>query len=234
MSDALPRGRRSTITPGVTTRMSIVYDGEGKAVGEVELAAAVFGLTPHTPALYEAVRWQLAGRHRGTHATLTRGMVARSTRKLYRQKGTGRARHGARGAPVFRGGGIAFGPRPRSYRYALPKKVRRLALRSALSARAAEGRIVVLDRLDLDRPKTRTLAAALRAVGQGAAGPGRRPGSVLLVTPAPNEVVERSAGNLPGVHVVAAAALNVHAILAADRIVFTREALARLVEGLAS
>jgi len=203
-----------------------VYDRDGKAAGEVELAEAVFGLTPHTAVLHEAVRWQLAGRHRGTHSTLTRGMVSRSTRKLYRQKGTGRARHGARGAPVFVGGGIAFGPQPRSYKYALNKKVRRLALRSALSARAAEGRIAVLDRLDLDAPKTKTIAAALRATGAA--------GSVLLVTAAPNQMVERSAANLAGVRVVAAPALNVHAILAADRIVFTRDALARLVEGLGS
>jgi large subunit ribosomal protein L4 len=204
-----------------------VYDNDGNATGEVELADAVFGMTPHTAVLHEAVVWQLAGRHRGTHSTLTRGMVSRSTRKLYRQKGTGRARHGARGAPVFVGGGIVFGPRPRSYRYTLPKKVRRLALRSALSARAAEGRIAVLDRLDLPSPKTRVLAAALQAPrGQDAR-------SVLLVTAQPHEAIERSAANLRGVRVVAASALNVHAILAAERIVFTRDALARLVEGLA-
>lgn len=203
-----------------------VYTGNGQTAGEIDLAESVFGVTPHTPVLHEAVRWQLAGRHRGTHSTLTRGMVARSTRKLYRQKGTGRARHGGRGAPVFVGGGIAFGPRPRAYAYTLPKKVRRLALRSALSARAGDGRIAVLDGLELDAPKTKTLADALRAPrGDG--------GSVLLVTAAPHEAVERSAANLRGVRVVAAAALNVHAILAADRIVFTRDALQRLTEALA-
>ena len=210
-----------------------VFDRDGNAAGEVELAEGVFGVTPHTAVLHEAVVWQLAGRHRGTHSTLTRGMVARSTRKLYRQKGTGRARHGARGAPVFVGGGIVFGPQPRSYRYTLPKKVRRLALRSALSARAAEGRIAVLDRLDLEAPKTKTLVAALRAATRPAedASPVR---SVLLVTASPNEAVERSAANVAGVSVVAAPALNVHAVLAADRIVFTRDALARVVEGLGS
>ncbi|MHB8732750.1 MAG: 50S ribosomal protein L4 [bacterium] len=207
-----------------------VYDRDGKAAGEVDLAEAIFGVTPHTAVLHEAVLWQLAGRHRGTHSTLTRGMVSRSTRKLYRQKGTGRARHGARGAPVFVGGGIVFGPQPRSYKYALNKKVRRLALRSALSARAAEGRIAVLDRLEMDAPKTKTVAAALRAAGLGVKGSDVR--SVLLVTAAPNEMVERSAANLEGVRVAAASALNVHAILAADRIVFTRDALQRLVEGL--
>jgi large subunit ribosomal protein L4 len=154
-------------------------------------------------------------------------MITRSTRKLYRQKGTGRARHGGRGAPIFVGGGIAFGPQPRGYAYSLNKKVRRLALRSALSARAAAGGIAVLDALDLDAPKTKTLAHALRAP-RGDAG-----GSVLLVTAAPHEAVERSAANLAGVRVVAAGALNVHAVLAADRVVFTRDALQRLVEALA-
>jgi large subunit ribosomal protein L4 len=209
-----------------------VFDRDGNAAGELELAEAVFGVTPHTAVLHEAVVGQLAGRHRGTHSTLTRGMVARSTRKLYRQKGTGRARHGARGAPVFVGGGIVFGPQPRSYRYTLPKKVRRLALRSALSARAAEGRIAVLDRLDLAVPKTKTLVAALRAATRPAEDETVR--SVLLVTATPNEAVERSAANVAGLSVVAASALNVHAVLAADRIVFTRDALARLVEGLGS
>ena len=209
----------------MSARRAPVYDRDGKTAGEIDLADAVFGVTPHSAVLHETVRWQLAGRHRGTHATLTRGMVDRSTRKLYRQKGTGRARHGGRGAPIFVGGGIAFGPQPRSYRYSLPKKVRRLALRSALSACAADGRIAVLDRLDLAAPKTKAVADALRAAAADAR-------SVLLVTASPNETVERSAANLAGVRVVAAPALNVHAILAADRIVFTRDALARLVEGL--
>jgi large subunit ribosomal protein L4 len=214
----------------MTARRAPVYTGNGESAGEIDLAEPVFGVTPHTAVLHEAVRWQLAGRHRGTHSTLTRGNVSRSTRKLYRQKGTGRARHGSRGAPVFVGGGVAFGPQPRGYAYPLNKKVRRLALRSALSARAADGRIAVLDGLDLDVPKTKTLADALRAP-RGASG--ARRASVLLVTAAPHEAVERSAANLDGVRVVAAQALNVHAVLAADRIVFTRDALQRLVEALA-
>ncbi|HLW48581.1 MAG TPA: 50S ribosomal protein L4 [bacterium] len=210
----------------MSARRAPVYSGDGQTAGEIDLADGVFGVTPHTAVLHEAVQWQLAGRHRGTHATLTRGMVSRSTRKLYRQKGTGRARHGGRGAPIFVGGGIAFGPHPHGYAYTLPKKVRRLALRSALSARAAEGAIAVLDRLDIPTPKTKALADALRA-------PRGEADSVLLVTAAPHEAVERSAANLARVRVIAATALNVHAILAADRIVFTRDALQRLVEALA-
>jgi len=203
-----------------------VYDQSGARVGEVELAPAVFGIRPHTAVLHEALVWQLAGRRRGTHATLTRGLVNRTTRKLYRQKGTGRARHGSRGAPVFVGGGIAFGPQPRDYAYGLPKKVRRLAIRSALSAKAAEGRVVVLDRLDFAAPKTGALAKMLRAVGAG--------GSVLLVTAAPHQAVERSAANLAGVRVSSAASLNVHDVLVSDRLLFTRDALDRIAEVLAS
>ncbi len=201
-----------------------VYDQSGARVGEVELAPAVFGLRPHTAVLHEALVWQLAGRRRGTHSTLTRGLVNRTTRKLYRQKGTGRARHGSRGAPVFVGGGIAFGPRPRDYGYALPKKVRRLAVRSALSAKAADGRIAVLDRLELAAPKTSVLAKVLQAVAAG--------GSVLLVMAGPDAAVERSAANLPRVRVASAAALNVHDVLASDRLVFTRAALERVTEAL--
>jgi large subunit ribosomal protein L4 len=206
--------------------VAAVYDTGGKRVGEVELATSVFGLRPHTAVLHEALVWYLAGQRRGTHATLTRGFVARSTRKLYRQKGTGRARHGSRGAPLFVGGGITFGPHPRTYAYPLSKKVRRLALRSALSAKAAEGRIGVLDRLALEEPKTKVLADLLRVVGAA--------GSVLLVTASPAAVVERSAANLPRVRVTTAGALNVHDILASDHLLLTREALDRITEGLGS
>jgi large subunit ribosomal protein L4 len=203
-----------------------MYDQSGARIGEVELNPAVFGGRPHTAVLHEAVVWQLAGRRRGTHATLTRGEVSRSTKKLYRQKGTGRARHGSRGAPIFVGGGVAHGPTPRTYAYALPGKVRRLAIRSALAAKAAGGRVAVVVQLDLERPRTRELAALLRAVGEG--------GSVLLVTAAPHRVVARSAANIPGVRVASAASLNVHDVLAADRLLFTREALERVTEALAS
>ncbi|HXX37436.1 MAG TPA: 50S ribosomal protein L4 [bacterium] len=221
-----PLGGSGTITPGTTTRTAAVYDAGGKRVGEIELAAGIFDVTPHTAVLHEAVTWQLAGRRSGTHSTLTRGEVNRSTRKLYRQKGTGRARHGGRGAPVFVGGGIAFGPKPRTYAYSVPKKVRRLAIRSALSAKAGEGRVAVLESLDLDRPKTSALVNLLRAVGAG-----RR---VLLVTATPNEAVVRSAANVPGLCVMPPSCLNVHTILASDQLLITREALARLEEVLAS
>jgi len=203
---------------------AVVYDAEGKQVGEVALGP-VFDLKPHTAVLHEAVAWQLAGRRRGTHATLTRGLVDRTTRKLYRQKGTGRARHGARGAPVFVGGGVAFGPHPRAHGYALPKRVRRLALRSALAAKAQAGRIAILDRLELERPKTHALAVLVRALGWE--------GPILLITSAPHTVIERSAANLRGVRVLPATALNVHDILASEHLLLTRDALGRITEALA-
>lgn len=204
-----------------------VYDTQGQRIGEVALPGA-FAAKPHTAVLYEAVTWQLAGRRRGTHATKTRGMVARSTRKLYRQKGTGRARHGGRGAPVFVGGGIAFGPQPRNHGYPLSKQVRRLALRSALSAKAAAGQVAVLDRLDLEGPRTKVLAGLVRGLGWEA--PAGKRGAVLLITAGPDQVVRRSAANLPGLRVLPATALNVHDILACEHLLVTRDALQRITE----
>lgn len=205
-----------------------LYDTQGKRIGEVALPPAL-ERKPHTAVLHEALRWQLAGRRRGTHATKTRGMVARSTRKLYRQKGTGRARHGSRGAPVFVGGGIAFGPHPRSYAYRLPKQVRHLALRSALAAKVAAGRFVVLDRLTLEQPKTRVLADLVREIA-GASG---RRGAVLLITATSEPVVTRSAANVPALRVLPATALNVHDILACEHVLVTQDALARITEAIA-
>jgi large subunit ribosomal protein L4 len=205
-----------------------VYDTEGKRVGEVALPPSL-DRKPHTAVLHEALLWQLAGRRRGTHSTLTRGLVNRTTRKLYRQKGTGRARHGARGAPIFVGGGITFGPHPRSYAYRLPKQVRRLAIQSALAAKAADGRFVVLNRLELKTPKTRVLAGLVREIGRES-GEG---GTVLLIIAAPEPVVARSAANLPSLRVLPATALNVHDILACDLVVVTQDALARITEAFA-
>jgi large subunit ribosomal protein L4 len=207
-----------------------VYDMQGKRTGEVALPAPLTG-KPHTVVLYEALVWQLAGRRRGTHATKTRGMVARSTRKLYRQKGTGRARHGGRGAPLFVGGGIAFGPRPRSYAFRLPKRIRRMALRSALAAKAEAGRFAVLDRLSLEQPKTRMLAGLIREIG--GSGAFERHAAVLLITAGPEPAVTRAAANLPSLRVLPATALNVHDILACEYLLVTQDALARITEAFA-
>ena len=209
-----------------------VYDIEGKRVGEVALPPSL-DRKPHTAVLHEALLWQLAGRRRGTHSTLTRGLVNRTTKKLYRQKGTGRARHGARGAPLFVGGGITFGPHPRSYAYRLPKQVRRLALQSALAAKAAAGRFAVLNRLDLKQPKTRVLAGLVRELGRES-GERRARGTVLLIIAAPEPMVARSAANLPHLRVLPVTALNVHDILACDQVLVTQDALARIAEAFAS
>ena len=211
-----------------------VYDMQGKRTGEIALPAALTR-KPHTVVLHEALVWQLAGRRRGTHATKTRGMVARSTRKLYRQKGTGRARHGARGAPLFVGGGIAFGPHPRSHAFRLPKRIRRLALQSALAAKAAAGRFAVLDRLTLEQPKTRMLAGLVREIGHeiGGSGASQRRAAVLLITAGSEPTVMRAAANLPSLRVLPATALNVHDILACELLLVTQDALARITEAFA-
>lgn len=199
-----------------------VFDTSGKDVGTVELPEGVFGLRPHTAVMHEVLVAQLAARRSGTHSTKTRGEVAGSTRKIYRQKGTGRARHGSRKAPIFKGGGIIFGPKPRDYAQDTPKKVRRLALRSALSARAAEGKVVVVEPLTLEKPRTAAVAELLHRLPVA--------GKTLIVTPGPDGTLVRSAANVPGVTVVAVAGLNLHDVLAADYIILTRPAVDAVAE----
>ena len=199
-----------------------VFDVKGKDVGTVDLPEAVFGITPHTAVMHEVLVAQLAGRRTGTHSTKTRGEVAGSTRKIYRQKGTGRARHGSKKAPIFRGGGITFGPRPRDFAQDTPKKVRRLAVRSALSAKAADGKVIVVESLQLEAPKTSAVVELLDRLPVA--------GETLIVTPAPEALLVRSAANLPQVKVIAAASLNVHDVLATDYVVLTKSAVDAVAE----
>ena len=199
-----------------------VFDVKGKDVGTVDLPEAVFGITPHTAVMHEVLVAQLAGRRTGTHATKTRGEVAGSTRKIYRQKGTGRARHGSKKAPIFRGGGITFGPRPRDYAQDTPKKVRRLAVRSVLSMKAADGKVIIVESLQLEAPKTSAVAELLDRLPVA--------GKTLIVTPAPDAVLVRSAANLRQVKVIAAASLNVHDVLTADYVVLTKPAVDAVAE----
>ncbi len=165
---------------------------------------------PKESVLHEVVAWQLSKRRRGTAATKTRGMVTGSTAKIYPQKGTGRARHGSRKAPIFVGGGITFGPQPRSYAYTLPKRVRRLGLQMALATRANDGRLTLVDSFGIGG-KTREFVAWAKE--NGFEGKER----VLLVTD--DELVRRAARNLPWVDVLAGAGLNVYDILRADRVI---------------
>jgi len=198
------------------------YDLQGKDAGTVELPAAVFGMTPHTAVMHEVLVAQLAARRTGTHATKTRGEVRGSTRKIYRQKGTGRARHGSRKAPIFKGGGIIFGPKPRDYAQDTPKKVRRLAVRSALSAKARDGKVVVVDPPALERPRAALVADLLDRLPVA--------GKTLLVTPAADALLVRSAANVRGVTVRAAGAVSLRDVLDADYLVLTRSAVDAVAE----
>ena len=167
------------------------YNMAGQCVGEVELSEAVFGAEPNGSVLHESVENYLANQRQGTQSALTKGEVSYSTKKPWRQKGTGRARAGYKGSPVWTHGGVAFAPKPRSYSYSLNRKVRRLALVSALSAKAAEGSVIVVDDLSMDTIKTKEFAKFLSAVGSE--------GKALVVTPEVRENIVKSARNIPGV-----------------------------------
>jgi large subunit ribosomal protein L4 len=188
---------------------------ENKKAGSVELSPAVFEakVLPH---LFQAeVRRQLARRRAGTHSTRNRAAVSGGGSKPWRQKGTGRARQGTTRAPQWAGGGVVFGPVPRSYEHALPKKMRRAALRGALSQRLREGAVKVVEQLELDGYRTRRIVEILDGLGLGGE-------KVLIVTGEPNAMVERSARNLRGVSVLRAEGLNVYDVLRHDRLVMTR------------
>jgi large subunit ribosomal protein L4 len=177
--------------------------------------------------MHQALVRQLANARQGTHDTRNRREVRGGGRKPYRQKGTGRARQGSIRAPQFAGGGIVFGPTPRSYRQDMPRKQRRLALRSALSAKARDGQLAVLDGFTLETPKTRVVADMLRAIGGDGTAGARR---VLLVLGSHQEVLERSARNLPEVRVLLAANLNIRDLLTGDTVLLTRDAVDHLTE----
>jgi len=190
----------------------------GEAVGEVELPDAIFGIEPNEAVMHQALVRQLANRRLGTHRTKSRSEVSRSKSKWYRQKGTGRARHGSRNAPIFVGGGVAHGPQPRRYTKKMPRKMRRLALRSALSVKAAQEHIVVVDTLDIEVPKTRAMVDALRNLEVDT--------SAVILLPERNGNLERSASNLPAVKTLRANYLNVHDLLTHDYVIMPTGALA--------
>jgi large subunit ribosomal protein L4 len=204
-----------------------LYDRTGKSVGSVDLAEALFAAPVNEAVLHQAVVAQLAGRRLGTHDTKTRGEVRGGGKKPYRQKGTGRARQGSRVAPHYRGGGVVFGPHPRSYEQKLPKKMRRLALRSALTAKLNDEAIKVVDTFAMaDEPRTKVFAGVLTALGAGD-GHHKR---VLVVAPAKDDPLVRSAANLPSVTVILADSLNVVDLLNADTVLIEQPALARMEE----
>jgi large subunit ribosomal protein L4 len=202
-----------------------VVNLESEAVGTVELADGVFGVEVRSDILARAVTWQLAKRRAGTHSTKTRGEVARSGKKPYRQKGTGRARQGSTKGPHMRGGGIVFGPRPRDHAIDLPKKVRKLALRTALSAKRAAGELVIVDKAELGEAKTKLLAAQLSRLGWS------RP--LVIDADRPETNFARAAANLVGVDVLPSIGANVYDILRHETLVLTRAAVDKLTERLA-
>ena len=199
-----------------------LYARTGEAIGTVDLSEELFAAPVNAAVLHQVVTAQLAGRRLGTSDTKTRGEVAGGGRKPYRQKGTGRARQGSRRAPHFTGGGVVFGPHPRSYAQRLPRKMKRLALRGALTAKFGGDAIRVLDAFGLEAIKTRELLGVL--------GNLKVAGRVLIVSPARDERLDLSARNLPRVAVLLADSLNVVDLLNADTIVIEQTALARLEE----
>jgi large subunit ribosomal protein L4 len=203
-----------------------LYDRSGTDVGRVELPETLFAAEVNAAVIHQVVVAQLAGRRLGTHDTKTRGEVRGGGKKPYRQKGTGRARQGSRTAPHYSGGGAVFGPHPRSYEQRLPRKMKRLALRGALTAKLADGAIKVVDDLGPDAFRTRDLVASLAALG-GGDGHGRR---ILLVAPSRDEQLELSARNLPRVEVLLADSLNVVDLLNADLVLIEQPAIARMEE----
>ena len=195
-----------------------LYSGAGKENGTVELPASLFEQPVHKQALYEAVRNYMANKRQGTHDTKTRAEVKASTAKLFRQKGTGRARAGSAGSPIRIGGGVAFGPHPRDYSYTLPRKIKRLALKSALSDRAINERVSVIEDFTMDAPKTSQMVDIFK----GIALEGRH---TLLVIDAEAGNIYKSARNIHGVRVLRSSELNAYTILWADNLVFTQAAL---------
>jgi large subunit ribosomal protein L4 len=205
-----------------TTLSVSSYDGQGAPSGEVELPESIFGQTPHMAVMHQAYLRQLANARQGTADTKTRAEVSGGGAKPYRQKGTGRARHGSNREPSMVGGGTVFGPQPRSYAQRMPRKMRRLALRSALSVKAEEGKVSVLEGFGLEEPKTRTMVELLRTMGVEE--------TVLLVLPASNHVVSRSVDNLPWAKVVLAHNLNLYDIFTHEQLIIAKDALELLEE----
>jgi len=203
--------------------MTTLYARTGEAIGEVELSDELFSAPINTAVLHQVVIAQLAGRHLGTHDTKRRGEVAGGGRKPYRQKGTGRARQGSTRSPQFRGGGVVFGPHPRSYVQRLPRQMKRLALVGALTSKLDDDAIRVVDGFGLEGPKTRDIVNIIDALNCPK-------GRVLIVAPGTDEMLILSARNVPGVEVIRADSLNVVAVLNADMVLIEQPALSTMEE----
>ena len=197
-----------------------VYDMKGKTVGEVELSDAIFGITPNKFAMHAVVVNYLANQRQGTQSTKTRAEVSGGGKKPWRQKGTGRARQGSTRSPQWRHGGIALGPKPRDYRYSLNKKLRRLAMFSALSSKVANDEFIVVDAIKMDAFKTKTIVEMLKALNTGK--------KTLIVLDSVDEKVIKSAANIPGVKTAQTNTINVYDLLNADKIVAVKGAVEKI------
>ena len=199
-----------------------MYNIKGEEVGEVMLTDSIFNVPVRTDILHQVVTMQLANKRRGTASTKTRAEVRGGGRKPWRQKGTGRARHGSIRSPLWPGGGVVFGPKPRSYKYTVPKKVKRLALKSALSSKVIDSDLLILDQLTIDSPKTKKMIDILSNLNVEK--------KALIVTLNRDENIEKSARNIPGITTTVVGNLNVYDILRHDKLILTKEALDRVEE----
>jgi large subunit ribosomal protein L4 len=207
------------VSEQTTVSVPVVSQTRAK-VGDLDVPAAILGGPVREHLLHEVVKSQLASRRAGTAATKTRGFVSGGGKKPWKQKGTGRARAGSSRSPIWAGGATIFGPQPRDYSYRLPRSARKAALRSVLTVRHNEGRLLVVDRLELSQPKTKEMVAALAGLGVDA--------SALVVLPGPDDSVMRAGRNLPQVKVIALVGLNVYDVLNHEWLVVTREAFEQL------
>ena len=198
-----------------------LYNIAGKSVGEIELSEEVFGIEVNTAAMHAAVRAYLANQRQGTQSALTRAEVSGGGIKPWKQKGTGRARQGSTRSPQWRHGGVVFAPKPRDYRINLNRKVKRLALKSALTSKVNEKSIIVFDALDLSAPKTKEMVKVLSAVNVNRA---------LVVLPEKNETVERAASNIQGVKTTLVGTLNTYEVLKYETLILTKDSLAKIEE----
>src|SRR5690625_498609 len=202
-----------------------LYDQSGSQIGDVTLAEGVFGIEPNESVLYDAILLQQASQRQGTHKVKNRSEVRGGGRKPWRQKGTGRARQGSIRSPQWVGGGTVFGPTPRSYSYKLPKKVRKLALKSALSSKVKEDSLVVLEGIAIDTPKTKEVVSMLQSLNANE--------KALIVTAERDEVLEKSANNLQGVKVLPVSEVNVLDLVAYNKLIITKEAAEKAGEVIA-
>ncbi|MDW5298754.1 MAG: 50S ribosomal protein L4 [Sedimentibacter sp.] len=199
-----------------------LYDITGNQVGDVELNDDIFGVEVNTHVMYEAVKNYLANQRQGTQSAKTRADVRGGGKKPWRQKGTGRARQGSIRSPQWKGGGVVFAPKPRDYSYAIPKKVKRLALKSALSSKVQDQEIIVVDRLVLEQPKTKEMVKVLSNLNASK--------KTLIVIPERDEAVLRAAANIPGVKTAYVNTINVYDILNCDSFLITKDAVNKVEE----